>query len=152
MFKTSLSTDSSTGATRFTIKYDKLDGGSDKLVEKLSKIWRIVKKSKNCQRAQKASKVWKICKNHRFGGTFTKVSVLCQQRAQASVKALTVFRALFARPRSSFNTTFRVITNRQKLVELLMLCHVWDSVLISKSWSFWYHFRALLRLSPTYLL
>lgn len=34
------------------------------------------------------------------------------------------FQALFAEPRSFFNTTFGAITNKAKLVELLKLCHV----------------------------
>ena len=38
--------------------------------------------------------------------------------------ALTVFRALFAGPRSSLDTIFESITNKAKRVELLILCRV----------------------------
>ena len=42
---------------------------------------------------------------HRFGKTFTKVLIFCQ-RTRASFKALSVFQALFAGPRSFFNMFF----------------------------------------------
>ena len=69
-------------------------------------------KSKNCQKVQKASKDRKICKDHWFGETFTKAPVLRQWRTQAFVTTLTVFQALFAGPRSSFNTIFELSTNK----------------------------------------
>ena len=43
------------------------------------------------------------------------------QKIETSIKALTVFQAFFARPISFFNITFRAITNKVKLVKLLML-------------------------------
>ena len=54
---------------------------------------------------------------------FTKVPIL-SQRTRASIRALIVFRALFARPKSSLNTTFGVIIVKAQLIELLMRCHV----------------------------
>ena len=89
-----------------------------KSVEKSSKSQKIIKKFKNL-------KGLKSRKNHRFGGTFTEAPVLRQRKTRASVKALAVFRALFARPRRSFlDTIFESTINRAKLMELLMLCRV----------------------------
>ena len=68
--------------------------------------------SKSCQKVKKLSKSWKslkglkICKGHRFGGMFTKAPIL-RQRTRASVKALTVFRVLFARPKNLSQGHFR---------------------------------------------
>ena len=90
----------------------------------------VASRSKSCQKVEKASKSpknlkgLKSCENHRFGGTFTEALVLCQRRTRASVRALTVFRALFARPRSSLDTIFESITNKAMRVELLMLYRV----------------------------
>ena len=80
-------------------------------------------KSKNCHEVQKLQRSEKICKSHRFGGTFTKAPIL-RQTTRVSVRALTVFRALFARPKSSLNTTFGAIIIKALLMELLMRCHV----------------------------
>ena len=97
----------------------------------------VTSRSKSCQKVenrqkvQKASKVGRICKGHWFGRTFTKAPVLYQQRTQAFVGALTVFRALFAGSKSSFDTTFKAITNMAKLIELLILYHVfpqWEEI------------------------
>ena len=85
---------------------------------------KIVKKSKNCQKVQKVSKIWKICKGHWFGKTFPKALVFYQQRIWASIKALTVFQAFFAGPRSSLDTIFQLITNKAKRVELFIICCV----------------------------
>ena len=114
MLKTSSSTDSSASAAQIVVEFDGVDAGGravGKLVKKLSK---------SCQKVQKASRVWKHDKDHRFGGTFTEAPIL-RRRTRASVRALTVFWALFARPRSSFDTTFGAIINRAQLIELLML-------------------------------
>ena len=85
--------------------------------------------SKNCQKVEESSKSpknvkgLKSCKGHRFGGTFTESPALCQRRTRASVRTLTVFRALFARPRSYLNTTLASIIDKAKqLIELLMRC------------------------------
>ena len=40
------------------------------------------------------------------------------------MRALTVFRGLFARPRGSLDTTFGAIIVKARLIELLMVCHV----------------------------
>ena len=63
-----------------------------------------------------------------FRGVFTEAPILRQliKRTQASVGALKVFRALFAGSRSSLNTTFEAIIVKAKLMELLMLCHVFS--------------------------
>ena len=116
MLRTSSSTNSSTSATQIAVEHNQVDGGGGKLVKKSSKNRRIVKSPKNL-------KGLKSCKGHRFEGTFTKAPIL-RQRTRASVRALTVFRALFAGPRSSLNTTFGAIIIKAKLIELLMLCHV----------------------------
>ena len=89
----------------------------------------LASRSKSCQKVEKLSKSpknlkgLKNCKGHRFGGTFTKAPIL-RRKTRASVKALTVFRALFAWPRGSLHTTFRAIIDKAKLVKLLMLCRV----------------------------
>ena len=54
---------------------------------------RIVKKSKYRQNVKKPQGL-KSCKDHRFGGTFTEAPIF-RQRTRTSVRALTVFRALF---------------------------------------------------------
>ena len=84
---------------------------------------KVVIKSKNRQKDQKASKVWKICKSHWFERTFTKTPILCQLNAKNSNfhKSSDSFQALFARLKSSLNITFRAITNKEKLMELLVL-------------------------------
>ena len=69
MLRASSSTDSSTSATQIAVKYDGVDGGGDKLVEKLSKSRRIVKSRKNL-------KSLKSRKGHRFGEMFTEVPIL----------------------------------------------------------------------------
>ena len=56
MLRISLSTDLSTSTTQIAVEDDGVDGGSGKLVEKLSKV-------------QKTSKAWRIYKGHQFGGT-----------------------------------------------------------------------------------
>ena len=89
----------------------------------------LASRSKSCQKVERLSKSpenlkgLKSCKGHRFKGTFTKALIL-RQRIRAFVRALTVFQALFARPKSSLDTTFELIIDKAKLMELLMLCHV----------------------------
>ena len=56
MLRTSSSTDSSTNATRITVKYDEVDGGGGKSVEKSSGSQRIVKKSEKPQRPEKSQR------------------------------------------------------------------------------------------------
>lgn len=57
---TSLSLDSSISAIKIVVKYDEVDWGrrvvGGKLVDKLSKCWKIVKKSKKPQRSGKFAK------------------------------------------------------------------------------------------------
>ena len=87
----------------------------------------LASQSKNCQKFEESSKSpknlkgLKSCKGHRFEGTFTEALVLRHRRTRASVRTLTVFRALFARPRSSLDTMFGAITKKAKLMKLLML-------------------------------
>ena len=87
--------------------------------------------SKTCQKVEELSnspknlKGLKSCKGHRFGETFTEVPIL-RQITQTSVRALTVFQALFAGPRSSLDIIFKSITNKAKRVELLILCRVFS--------------------------
>ena len=94
------------------------------LVASRSKSW-----SKSRQKVEESSKSpinlkgLKSCKGHRFGETFTEASIL-RQRTRTFDIVLTVFRALFAGPRSSPNTTFKSIIDKVKLMELLMLCHM----------------------------
>ena len=117
MLRTSASTDSSTSAARVIVKYDEVDGGRSGAVDKSSKSRRIIKSQKNL-------KGLKNRKGHRFGGTFTEAPILSQLDTRNS-RALTVFRALFAGTRrSSLDTTFELIIVKARLMELLMLCHV----------------------------
>ena len=46
------------------------------------------------------------------------------EELELPIRALSVFSSSFAGPRSSVNTTSRAITDKAKLVELLMLCCV----------------------------
>ena len=88
----------------------------------------LASRSKSRQKVEESSKSpknlkgLKSCKGHRFGVTFTEAPVLCQRRTRASVRTLTVFQALFAGPKSSFDTTFASIVDKAKLIELLMRC------------------------------
>ena len=117
MLETSSSMNPSTSETQIAFQYDEVDGGG-KSVKKLSKSRRIVKKS------PKNLKGLNSCKGHQFGGMFTKALVLRQQTIQVFVRTLTVFQALFAGPRSYFNTTLALIIDKAKLMELLMRYHV----------------------------
>ena len=88
----------------------------------------LASRSKSCQKVEKSSKSsknlkgLKSYKGHQFGETFIKAPVLCQRRTRASVKTLTVFRALFAGRRSYLNTTLASIINKAELIELMMRC------------------------------
>ena len=88
----------------------------------------MASRSKSRQKVEESSKSpknlkgLKSCKGHRFKGTFTKAPVLRQRRTRACVRTLTVFRALFAGPRSYLDTTLASIINKAKLIELLMYC------------------------------
>ena len=89
----------------------------------------LASRSKSCQKVEGSSKSLKnlkglkSCKGHQFGGTFTEAPIL-RRRTRASIRALTVFQALFARPRSSLNATSTSFIDKAKLMKLLMLCHV----------------------------
>ena len=83
----------------------------------------LASRSKSRQKVVK--KLSKSLKSHWFGGTFTKAPIL-RRRTQASVRALTVIRALFAGPESSLKAAFASIIDKAKLMELLMLCHVFS--------------------------
>ena len=112
----------------------------------------VANRSKSCQKIEKwstspkASKVWEICKGHWFGGTFIEAPIF-RQRTWVFVTTLTVFRALFARPKSSRDTTFALIIDKAKLIELLMRCP--HQVFISAAHAFspllqlWDAFRVL---------
>ena len=58
------------------VNYDEVDvgksGAGDKLVEKSSKSWKIVKMFKKLQKSEK------ICKSHWFEGTFIKILIFHQ--------------------------------------------------------------------------
>ena len=95
MLRTSSSTDSSTSAAQIIAKYDGVDGGGN-----------------GGKSVEKSSKVWKICKGHRFGRTFTEAPILRRFNYPSGC---------WARELSQYH--FR-IDYRQKLMELLMLCHV----------------------------
>ena len=66
----------------------------------MMRLMMVASRSKICQKVEelskspKASRVWKNCKGHWFKGTFTEAPFLYQQRSQASIEALIVFRAL----------------------------------------------------------
>ena len=77
-------------------------------------------KVKELSKSPKNLKGLKSRKGHRLGGTFTEAPIL-RQRTRTSDRALTVFRALFAGPRSFLDTTFGAITNKAKLMKLLVL-------------------------------
>ena len=87
----------------------------------------LANRSKSRQKVEESSKSpknlkgLKSCKGHRFGGTFTEAPIL-RQRTRTFDRTLTVFRALFAGPRSSLDTTFASIIDKAKLIELLMRC------------------------------
>ena len=112
ILRTSWSTKSSTSATQSAVKYDEVDGGG-KSVKKLSKGRKIIKKSEKLQRPEKLQRL-SVWRNVYWG--------IDPPSKNSNVgQTLTVFRALFARPRSSLDTTFRVITDEAKLIELLVL-------------------------------
>ena len=87
----------------------------------------LASQSKSCQKVEKSSKSLKTlkslksCKGHRFGRTFTKAPILCQ-RTRTFDRVLTVFWALFAGLKNSLDTTFALIVDKAKLIELLMCC------------------------------
>ena len=56
ILRMSSSTDSSTSMTHIAIEYDRVDGGSGKLIKKLPKNRKIVKKSEEPQRPKKFAK------------------------------------------------------------------------------------------------
>ena len=98
------------------------------LLANRSKIW-----SKSCQKVEESSKSPKsLQRSEKFAKAISseerlpkhRSSVNWVRRTRASIRALTVFQALFAGPRSSLNTTFGAITDKAKLVELLMLRRV----------------------------
>ena len=86
---------------------------------------------KSCQKVEKSSKSPKKpqkLKNLQISSVWRNVyrntGPPLMKNSSFHYSALTVFRALFARPRSSLNTTFGAIIVMAKLMELLMRCHV----------------------------
>ena len=79
---------------------------------------------KSRQKVKKSSKSPKSLKGQKnFQGLLVS-RIVYRSTDSPSKKALTVFRALFAWPRSSLDTTFEAIIVKAKLMELLRLCHV----------------------------
>ena len=111
MLGTSSSTDSSISATQIAVKYDEVDGGGGKLVEKSSKSRRIVK-------SRKTSKAWKVAKVIGSEEYLPKHRASVDSWVWASVK--------FAGLESSFDIASGLIMDKAKLMELLMLCHVFS--------------------------
>ena len=118
--RTSFSTDSSTNVTQSVVKNDEVVGAIGKSVRKLSKSRqksrRIVKEPKKLQRSEKSAK--DIGSEERLPKHRSSVN----KELELLLKALTVFRALFAVPKSSLDTTFASIIDKGKLIELLMRC------------------------------
>ena len=83
-------------------------------------------KVKKLSKIRKTSKAQKVCKNHWFRRMFTKVLILRELDTQDSNFSLSFdsFLGSFTWPRSFLNTTFRGIIVKAKLMELLMLCHI----------------------------
>ena len=90
---------------------------------------------KSCQKVEKSSRSpKKLQKSERFVkviGSEERLpkyqsSVNWIWRTRASVRALTVFWALFAGPSSSLNTKFGAITVKTMLMVLLVLCYVFS--------------------------
>ena len=82
-----------------------------------SRRWKSRQKVEELSKSPKNLKGLKSCKGHWFRGTFTEAPIL-RWRTWASVRALTVFRALFAGTRrSSFDTTFESIIDKTQLMK-----------------------------------
>ena len=82
-----------------------VDGGGGQLVKKSSKSRQKVEES---SKSPKNLKDLKSCKGHRFGGTFTRASILRQldtRNSSFQLELCQFFQALFAGPKSSLNTT-----------------------------------------------
>ena len=95
--RTSSSTDSSTSAAQIVVEFDGVDAGGGavvKSVEKSSKSRRIVKKVQKLQRSEKFAKA--IGSEERLPKHRSSVNWI--RRTRASVRALTVFRALLLSP------------------------------------------------------
>ena len=112
MLRTSSSIDLSVGATQFAVDYDEVDNGGGKLVQKLWISRKIIKKPKKPQRSKKIAKT--IGLEERLIKYWSSVNWI--QRTWA----------LFAGPRNSFDTMFEAIIVKTKLIELLMLYHVFS--------------------------
>ena len=88
----------------------------------------LASRSKSRQKVEESSKVEKSQRPEKSQRLSVRRNVY--QRTNplsiryAPIRALMVFQALFARPRSSLDTIFESITDKAKRVELLMLCHV----------------------------
>ena len=101
------------------VKYNDIDTGRSGTDKKLLKGRKSVKKSKNL-------KGLKSPKGHRFGGTFTKLPILCQLDMSFFYSSDS-FSGSFAKFKSFLDTTFGAIIVKAKLIVLLMLCHVFPN-------------------------
>ena len=114
MLKTSSSTDSSTSATQITVEHDEVDAGG-KSVKKLSKSRRIVKKSKKPQRSEKFAKA--IGSEEHLPKHWSSIN----EELELQLKLWEFFELL-----SFLNITFGAIIVKTRLIELLMLYHVFS--------------------------
>ena len=118
MLRTSLSTDSSFARPRLWLSLMGLMLVMVVVTSRSKSRQKVVKKWKKPQRSEKFAKA--IGSEERLPKHRSFVKKL-----ELPLKLfLTVFRALFAGPRSSLDTTFGAITDKAKLVELLKLCRV----------------------------
>lgn len=121
MLRTSSSQAQSTSATQFAVSYHEIDSNDDKLVEKLSKSWRIIK-------SWITSNTWK---SHRpqvqrnvYQSIYSLLIYKYKELKPTSELWQFGFCAFLARPKSYFNTMFRPIIVKARLIELLIPCHV----------------------------
>ena len=115
--------DPSTSVAKVLVKYDEIDrarsGASSKWIKNLSKSWKIVKRQKTSKlkKSQKLS-VWK--------NIYWSTDFLSIEEHKLPLEFWQFFELFFTRPKNFFNITFGVIIVMAKLMELLMLCYVFD--------------------------
>ena len=100
------------------VKYDDIDVGRSDAGKKSSKGQKNVKKSKNL-------KGLKSSKGHQFGETFTEAPIPRQLDTSFFYSSDSIL-GFFAKPKSSPDTIFGAIIVMAKVIELLMLCHVFS--------------------------
>ena len=120
MLRMSSSTDSSASTTQIAVKHDGFNGAEGKSIEKSSENRRIVKESKSFKGLKNLQRllVWRNVYQS------TDPPPIKIRRTRVSVRALAVFRALFAMPKSFLDTIFGAMIVKAKLVKLLILCYV----------------------------